>query len=291
MGKRIILALWFSHSLISSQAWAAACCAGGGPRSFISLAPLQNYALVASTSVKDAFGFFDEQSVLRGQNTRRRFQVLLGGAARIQTDTELSLTIPIVYQVSQFGTRTASTQALGDLQATVRYRLVESLYDSDPYPSISVFAGIRLPTGQMEKQVGTALLPATGEGTFAPVAGIGFQKRVKSLTFDISATYTAPIAAASIKPGDEVNTAFSLSYAATQRLNLFGNVSYNMRLDDQRQGKPLSGSGGGALEGGMGIRYFATRFWSMALSLDTAFGGQNYLANQSVAISTSYGFY
>ena len=277
--------------LFTAQLYAAACCGGAGPASFIQLARLQKYEAVLGSAVVDALGRYDSEGVLRPENTNRRFSTSLSGAGRINADTEWVVQVPWVHQLNRAAGQEFSSSGLGDVGALVRYWLAESLFASDPYPSLIVNAGLRLPTGRPQRFLGGLLIPATGDGYLSALLGGALQKRLGSWIVDLSTLLSLPVVLDGNRDGERWDTQLALGYSATPRLSLSAGGLHSMRGNRLTGGEIAGGSSGWVIEAFVGFRYFITRFWACSLNLQAAMGGHNLVANQSASLGTSLGFY
>ena len=147
----------------------AACCAGGGPRSFIALQEMQEYEIGFSTSYREVYGLFDVDGSLIDAETNQTMSLSFGAAARVMDDLEAFAILPLVNKLQGVGGQTFSAGNIGDILLGGRYTLYRPLLLSEWYPTVVLLGGIKLPTGQTEPVL-------VGNGAWEPAIGLEFNK-------------------------------------------------------------------------------------------------------------------
>ena len=97
--KKVIAVLLMIFQ-VSNLAMGAACCAGGGPKSFISLQELQAYEVGFQSSVRNVFGNYDAYGEAEESDRNQTWNLSFGVGARFAREAEAFLIIPFALQIN-----------------------------------------------------------------------------------------------------------------------------------------------------------------------------------------------
>lgn len=290
-----VVSLAFLALTLGEVARAAACCAGGNPKSFITLQRLQTFEVGLSSTFRDVYGEYDLYGDLEDSGRNQTLSLLFGAGARLTTDLQASLTLPLVHQENKFGRDANTRSGLGDIILGAQYTLLESLFQDEWYPTVTLAAGIKTPTGKIETNLGGVRTPGTGNGTWEPFLGVGLQKTYGPAILAFRASYSARLAKDALDKGDAVELIESVSYLFSQPFSIAAGLTQTWTLDDRISGQTKADSATRVASAFIAPTYFLTRYWSIgggvdfALPLDRA--GVNQQAGRSVTLTTKYGFY
>lgn len=286
---------FLAYFVLSTNAWAAACCAGGSAKSFITLARLQTYEVGLSTTFRDVYGEYNLYGDLEETQKNQTATLLFGAGARLTQELQVSLAMPLVNQRNAFGTSPTSRSGLGDITLGAQYIALESLFLDDWWPTITVLGGAKLPTGTEEEMRNGRRFPGTGNGIWEPYLGVQAHKVFGAFSLLTRATFTLRPAHAGVDRGDGIDLVESFTWlpfpelsatiGATQVWNFNDRIGGATRPDTATRGFTFFAS----------PTYFLTRYWSIAAGVEATPSwerlGVNSQAFQSVSVTTRYGFY
>lgn len=262
--------------------WAAACCAGGGPKSFISLARLQAYEIGISSTVRDVYGEFDLHGELGETPKNQTYSLLLGAGARLTQDLQWVATVPLVHQVNRFGRSDTTESGLGEILTSLDYVLLESLFSDEWYPTLSVYAGAKLPTG-------------VGNSLWEPFVGLTAKKIFGPLTLSLRSGFTGRLIRQGFDRGDMVDLVESASYSFNERLSLAVGSTQAWTFNDRLHGQIKTDSATRVATVFLSPTYYVDRYWSVAAGLEAALPfaktGVNAQASRVFSLTTKYGFF
>jgi hypothetical protein len=222
-------------------------------------------------------------------------------------NAEVSLTIPYinnwannVNNPGQKGERSASYGGLGDIDLTLKYRLIE---ESRVLPTVTAMFATDFPTGHF-KNLNPRLLgtDAIGGGTYIFTGGFNLSKCLNRFVLYGNFWYSMSTAfttrgenedgnAINIRkyPRDFVTVNLAAEYVITQRwiaLLEFTNFWDGGRLI----GRQANVQPQALMSLLPGIEYMATEKFALALGVNIDFAGKNYPANVSPVLSMVYQF-
>lgn len=284
---------------------ASACCAGGGPKSFLELAELQTYKVGVSTSLLDVYGRFDPYGDLVTADKNQSYNVSLGLATRLTQDLEGSLTFPIIYQIKEVGTQQNSNSNIGDILVGLRYPLIRSLFRDEWYPSVAVLGGVKFPTGSIDTLSSSGQFSAgTGNGNWEPYLGFGISKEYGFTTIAINATFTKRFtrtvdsAAGSpsiMKEGDRIDISEAATIPFSRRFSLTLGGAQAWEMSRSVNDRTIDDSTTRVVNGFIASTYFLSPYWSLTAGLDASLPiaklAVNQQATRTFALTTTYGFY
>lgn len=254
--------------------WGISCCGGEGPRSFVALQELQTLDLSVTSWVQEVTGSYDPQGRVINQTGPSDLALLMNSVIRLQPNAEVFGRLPLVSRTypSALGGETFS--GLGDISVGVRLTVIRSLFVEDPFPTISLVAATKAPSGQSREGKGT------GNGLWENTLGVSFRKEFWRWVGNVDATWT-------LLGGEnqELNFTEGLSYEVTRKLYL--GVGSNQMLSLGAPERSLSALGFGQL--------FLTQFTSLVGSFNWALPmdglGRNQPITRATMLSLRYGFY
>ncbi len=289
---RLSLPLFLFTSLLE----AATCCLGGGPKSFISLQRLEKYQVGLTTGYRGVFAHYNVYGELEETSKNQSVSAALGAGVRILDPLQISATLPVVYQENQAG-RTLSTRTnVGDIFVGSQYTILESLFQSDPYPTVSILAGLKVPTGALESST-NGNVRGTGNGLWEPSVGFLLQKNYSFLAGSFRGAFTKRIPKSGVldREGDLFELNESLAVNITQQFSLLAGLSQAWTRAGFQGGKEVAETHTRTISGLLSSTYFFTRFASATLSLESVLPveswGMNSQAYRSISLTTRYGFY
>lgn len=290
----LIFVVFFGWSM---EIFGAACCLGGGPKSFISLKRLQKYELGVSTSFQDVYGRYNVYGELEETDRNQTYSLSFGAGVRLLSDLQSYLIIPLVLQSNGNADYQNSRLSVGDVLTGVNWIVLESLFSDDWYPTISLSAGLKFPTGSKESLSAGQYLPGTGNGLWEPFVGLNLAKTLSFATVTFDASYTIPASGTpgEVEEGDKIILSESAYIPLSQRLGVGGGSSQTWALPKSQNGAILEDSASRRANIFLNSTYFLTRVMSLSAAVDFSIPierfGVNDQASRSFTVTMKYGFY
>lgn len=287
----VIVLLLLPQNLIGS-----ACCAGRGPKTFISLAELQTYELGLSVSNYRVFGRHNMYGEPEETDHNQLYTLSLGAGVRLLPSIEISAVIPFSYHEMGFGSARVHNTQVGDIVIGGRTTIVRSLFRDDWYPTIAVHAGLKVPTGSIEKFEASKFSPGTGNGLWEPFVGIGMKKEYGMVTLSFDATYTQRVGRiATFKEGNKFELSEMAAFPFSRRFSVGLGSTQSWVMRGSLGGGPVADTEGRAVSAIASSTYFLTEFWSIAAAFESGIAlhglGVNQQLAQSISLTTKYGFF
>ncbi|MBI4403780.1 MAG: hypothetical protein HY537_06450 [Deltaproteobacteria bacterium] len=290
--ERTLVFLVIVSLLTPQRVLGSACCAGQGPKSFISLQELQSYEIGLSLSMNRVFGRYNLYGEPEEMMHNQMFTLSLGAGARLSPSLEVSAIVPFTYHEMVFGTATANSVNIGDIALGGKFVVLRSLFRDDWYPTIGIVGGIKTPTGTIERFDAGKLVPGTGNGLWEPYLGIALKKEVGIATLTLDAAYTIRIKRAADISGeaDKIELTEGATFPLSRRLSL-GAASTQRWV---RASSTPDSTGHSVSAAAFGT-YFFTQVWSVTGTFDSniplhGWGANQQLA-QNISFTTKYGFF
>jgi len=292
--------------LLNPRLFGAACCVGGSPKTFLSLQRLQKYELGLSNSFRDVYGNYNPFGDLVEADKNQSLTLSLGADARLTHFLEAFFVFPWVYQTKQTGSGTHYRSTIGDLSVGARWMLLESLFQSDWYPTVGLVGGVKAPTGSVESVSSEGrLLPGTGTGNWEPYLALELKKDYAPITVVLAAGLTvrlsrnAPDPAGGpnllVRDGNRMEFSETVSYALSRRLNIALGSNQFWELDRSIDGSVIPFSSSRAIGLALSSSYFFTQFLSLTGAVDFSIPrdrlGVNQQASRTFNFTVKQGFY
>lgn len=275
--------------------FAAACCQGGGPKSFISLQELEDSEIGIASSFREVYGWYNPYGDLEEIEKNQTYSLSFGVAKRLTPDLALTLTLPLVYQRNGLGQNVTTRSNLGDTLVGAQYTIYRSLFQDEWFPSVILSGGMKVPTGVEENYTGDQYQPGTGNGLWEPFFGVGLQKEWKNWRFNLAGAYTVHLQRHGYTDGDRVDLTESVAYVFTRRFSLGVGSNQSWISSTQLQNVTVADSSGRAIEAFVTPTYFITPIFSVSASafvtLPVAGWGVNHQASRAFTFTTKYGFF
>lgn len=267
-------------SLPSRLCLASACCAGGGPKSFLSLQRLQKHEVGFSSTLEDTYGNFSPFGELHESRQRGAFKMSLGFATRILSTMETSVIVPFVTQFRDDGFTPKS--GVGDLLVSGRWWVWENLLNDSLIPSVALTTSLKFPTGETI----TPLVPGTGNGFWEGSFGVELKKEWAPIFFQLSGSYTAFLNRKNLNKGDYFELSELVGVIWSRRLNTSLGISQTWELMGQQSRE---------VQSFLSLTYFMTQFWSLNGSYQFTVPLESLSVNRDAvrafSLSARYGFY
>ena len=299
MWKRF-LGLCLLFLLVSVKTYGAACCAGSGPRSFISMQELQQYEFGISTAYRDSFGSFgDEGTFLDSLDNadRQILSVSVGGGYRLHTDLEVFAIVPMIRQTEGLGSFALTSTGFGDVVGGARYTLFRNLFPDEWWPTMVIAFSVKAPTGQTKPLL-------LGNGIWEPSLGVELKKAFGDFIFNVSGSYTRRLGKDTLdflgspvylEEGDRVETTASVAFNVSQRHSLALGATHQWDFDSKVDRVVSVDSAARSLGAFASTTYFLTRFWSITAGFEYSppFDGwsRNQRATRAISVTTNYSIY
>ena len=281
--------------LFGAYVHAATCCLGGGPKSFISLQRLEKYQIGLSTGVRDVFAHYNIYGELEESPKNQTITAALGVGVRIFDPLQLSVMVPFVYQQNQVGPSIATRKNLGDTFAGFQYTIIESLFQSDKYPTVAIQAGVKFPTGAVESST-SGNVRGTGNGLWEPTMGLLLQKNYSILSGSVRAAFTKRVPTAKItdREGDLIELNETLALNFTQRLSVAAGLGQAWTRAGYQNGVEIPDTHSRIISALFSATYFVTRQASLTAAFESALPveawGMNQQAYRSFSLTARFGF-
>ena len=196
-----------------------------------------------------------------------------------------------VEEIGPEGESSANSGGLGDINLTLKYRLVE---ESTCLPTVTALFATDFPTGKFKSVDPHALnTDVLGGGAYVFTPGFNFSKYIKPFIFYANVWYSMQTSytddGGAQYPGDFVTANLAAEYPITEKwLALLELTSYwgGARLFGPKTNVPRES----LLSIVPGIEYMATDKFSVALGLNINVAGKNAAAAITPLLSMVYGF-
>ena len=166
-------------ALVSRDALAQACCAGGSPAQPARLQVHEQWLVGGRLGVRRQRGWFDGASRPHDDPAGTAEQGLSAevfGTVRLLSHAQVTLTVPALLTERASPSRSARGGGVGDLGAAVRWDLFHAPR-SHPWPGLALVGGATLPTGRSAEDAHRPLgVDATGAGSAALSAGVALEE-------------------------------------------------------------------------------------------------------------------
>lgn len=276
-------------AVISVKLYAASCCVGGGPKSFIQLRNFEKYQVGLSLGYKDNYAKYTPYGTLAEAKKTETFVSSFGAGMRFRDDLDASLLVPYSSIDKSMG--------LGDASVLLRYVLVDPLYISDWYPKVSITTSLKAPTGNQDGD--------NGNGLWEPGIGVLLEKDYTEFLLNFSAGYTYrsqkqtkdPFtgSALDVKLGDRFELAQSVIVPLTESLSVATGSSQLWELATQLNGQSTAYSQGRSVQGFISTTYFFSRIWKMTAAFESTLPiegwGTTLPATRAFTVTSTYSIY
>lgn len=284
--------------LFERVALPAACCLGGTPRTFIALQPMQAYEVGLSTTYRTITGYYNAYGEVEGGSVNQTVTWLWGAGARLTPSLESFAAIPFVYQSNGTGPLGPNRFGVGDVNAGLKYTLLQGALIEDWRPTLSLLFGGKAPSGQSSQIVASRFIPGTGNGLWEVFAGLLARKELGFASVSASFTVTARLQSGNtsrVDDGDKIESVQSVSIPFSRQLALSAGSSQTWTLSRRQNGKVLEDAGARKLTVFAGPAYFPRRTWSIQFALEgpppLPSVGVNEVEATSLSMITKVGFY
>ena len=220
----------------------------------------------------------------------------------LRNDLTVNLTLPIVTKVVQESVQNLSgtSNMIGDISLGARYQPYGVQRD---LPSLTLTAGLRLPTGTSPFEVVSGSGLSTGSGGFALSAGVSVNKIVDPVALfgSMNVTYNLPISnleqhlpggsvLTRVKPGTTfgfgMGFAYALSYAITTSVSFQESISAGTRLSFENGLERVTGTQtSGMLNLGMGYRVSPKTTINTSVGIGLTANSPNFTLDFSMPLS------
>jgi hypothetical protein len=289
--------LFFIFLSFQAISWGAACCGGGGPKSFLSLQELQNFDLAVLSSFQESYGWYNSSGEAFSKKGPVDYTIQISSVGRLAPNWEAFARVPMVYRVTDYGSTRQARSSLGDVSLGLRWTFLRSLFVEDPFPTVSLVMGGKIPSGLTEINDQGRMKPGTGNGLWEPLIGLSFRKDYYGWLGNIDFTFVTPygnLKGRSVRE-NQINLTESLSYAFNRQFNLGGGSTQSWTFDKEINGQDLSDAAGRSLSVFTAANYFLTQFTSVGAAFEwivPADGfGVNQPINRTLSFNVRYGFY
>lgn len=279
-------------------AFAAACCGGAGPKSFIVLQDLQTYEIGLSLSYRNILGEYNVYGEPQQGDRNKTYVLSFGAGARLLSDIEVSAIVPLSIHEYSSGQNAVRNRDVGDILLGGKWIVLRSLFRDDWYPSVSVTSGLKAPTGSVDRFVQAKWMPGTGNGLWEPFVGLGFKKEYGIMTVMLDFTYTARLGSRSFsgtREGDKFETSENVIVPFGRRFSIGAGSTQSWIAASTRNGLSLDDTSGRVVSLQFNSTYFFTQLFSMGLAIDSGIPitglGVNQPLAQTASVVTRYRFF
>ncbi|NBX93157.1 MAG: hypothetical protein EBQ85_08015 [Proteobacteria bacterium] len=289
--------IFFIAVLLDLSVWGAACCGGGGPKSFLALQELQNFDFSLVSSFQESYGWHNARGEAFSRKGPIDITLQASTVGRLSPNWEAFGRFPIIYRTTDYGAITQSRSSLGDITLGLRWTLLRSLFVEDPFPTVSLVLGSKLPTGLSEIKENGVFKPGTGNGMWEPLVGLSFRKDYFGWLGNIDATWSPQIGGSKGRSEREnqLSLTESLSYAFSRRFNWGLGSSQTWGFEKEMEGHIIPGSASRGLAVFTSANYFISQFTSVGAGVECSVPWDGFGINQPItrtaSLNVRYGFY
>ena len=295
---------------VQTQAFAASCCARGGGQSVCVLPDEQRYQFGMTSSYKPVQGRFDPYGYYAANpdgDSLTTATMAFGFAYRLGEGWQVGVSLPVVHTSETLSGTSRTSTALADPTVEARYTLWEDLAFLTYRPQLSLYGGVRIPTGpsiySSSDQTG---IDAVSEGLMVGYFGLNTSKfyRPFKLSFDggffypfkktVTEMHGAPVSTSySLKSGNRIQLVEAASYLFNERWSTGAGLKQFWQSATAIDGNIADGSAGRLFSSVVSVNYFYNPAWSFAANYETVFPFYHYLANQpnyqAISLAANYG--
>lgn len=289
--------VFFVLMTFQSLGWGAACCGGGGPKSFLSLQELQNFDVALLSSFQDSYGWYNSSGEAFSRRGPVDYSLQISSVGRLAPNWEAFGRVPMVYRVTDYGANRQARSSLGDISVGLRWTFLRSLFVEDPFPTISLVMAGKIPSGLTETIEQGVFRPGTGNGLWEPLVGLSFRKDYYGWLGNIDFTFVTPYGnlKGQMVRENQINLTETLSYAFSRQFNLGGGSTQSWTFAKEMNGKDLPEAGGRSLSLFTTANYFLTQFTSVGTAFEWSVPadgfGVNQPINRTLSFNVRHGFY